>query len=61
MDSIDNDTLKRTCKANGLSDTGTDAELWARLSGPSGDQKKAKKPAPAADAGPPASYVAKVC
>ena len=61
MDSIDIDTLKRSCKANGLSDAGTKAELWGRLKGGSGgDKKKAKKPAaPAADAGPPASYVAK--
>ena len=59
MDSIDIDTLKRSCKANGLNDSGTKAELWARLKGPSGDKKKTKKPAPAADTGPPASYVAK--
>ena len=61
MDSIDIDTLKRSCKANGLSDAGTKAELWTRLKGGSGgDKKKAKKAAaPAADAGPPPSYVAK--
>ena len=61
MDSIDIDTLKRSCKANGLSDTGMEAELWTRLKGGSGgDKKKAKKAAaPAADAGPPPSYVAK--
>ena len=61
MESIDIDTLKRSCKANGLSDQGTKAELWGRLKCGSGaDKKKAKKPAPpAADAGPPPSYVAK--
>ncbi len=61
MDSIDIDTLKRSCRANNLSDQGTKAELWARLKGGSGgDKKKAKKAAaPAADAGPPPSYVAK--
>jgi len=61
MESIDIDTLKRSCKANGLSDQGTKAELWGRLKCGSGaDKKKAKKPAPpATDAGPPPSYVAK--
>lgn len=64
MDSIDIDTLKRSCKANNLSDVGTKTELWTRLKGGSGgDKKKAKKAAaPAsttADVGPPASYVAK--
>ena len=65
MDSIDIDTLKRSCKANGLSDQGTKAELWGRLKCGSGaDKKKAKKaaapaPAPTADVGPPASYAAK--
>eukprot|EP00966_Prymnesium_polylepis_P254950 5890933-Prymnesium_polylepis.1 len=59
MDLIDIDTLQRSCKANGLSDSGTKAELWARLKRSSGDKKKAKKAAPAADTGPPASYVAK--
>eukprot|EP00966_Prymnesium_polylepis_P316257 7307642-Prymnesium_polylepis.1 len=61
MDYIDIDTLKRSCKANGLSDSGTKAELWTRLKGPSGDKNKAKKVAPAADTGPPDSYVAKEC
>ena len=64
MDTIDIETLKRSCKANGLPDDGPKATLWARLKGGSGDKKKAKKaaapaPAPTADVGPPASYVAK--
>eukprot|EP00966_Prymnesium_polylepis_P220332 5096767-Prymnesium_polylepis.1 len=60
MDSIDIDTLKRSCKANGLSESGTKSELWDRLKGGSGDKKKMKKAAaPAVDTGPPASYVAK--
>ena len=57
-ESIDIDTLKRSCKGSGLSDQGTKAELWGRLK--CGSSKKAKKPAaPAADAGPHASYVFK--
>jgi hypothetical protein len=51
--------LKRSCTAVGLSDSGTKAELWVRLKGLSGDKNKTKKPAPAADTGPPASFVAK--
>ena len=43
MDSIDIDTLKRSCKANGLSDAGTKAELWGRLKGGSGDKQEGQE------------------
>ena len=43
MDTIDIETLKRSCKANGLPDDGPKATLWARLKGGSGDKKKATK------------------
>ena len=62
MDSIDIDTLKRSCKANGLSVSNSDtkADLWARLKGTPGDKKKSKKSAvnDMVEA-PPPSYTAK--